>query len=75
MNRSVARTLSAVLVFQVGIGVLLVLGDMRQGPISLPGFRPDAPRLSEPGRTSSSISRPTALSSRPTRTTGTGHRR
>ncbi len=50
MNRSVARTLSAVLVFQVGIGVLLVLGDMRQGPISLPGFRPDAPRLSEPVR-------------------------
>lgn len=50
MNRSVSRTLSAVLIFQVGIGVLLVLGDMRQGPLSLPTFKTDAPRLSEPVR-------------------------
>lgn len=50
MNRSVARTLSAVLIFQVGIGVMLVLGDMRQGTLSLPSFTPDAPRLSEPIR-------------------------
>ncbi|MBV7394043.1 hypothetical protein [Mameliella sediminis] len=50
MNRSVARTMSAVLIFQVGIGVLLVLGDMRNGTLALPGFKPDVPRLSEPVR-------------------------
>jgi hypothetical protein len=51
-SRGVARTLSAVLIFQVGIGVLLVLGDMRggMGTFSMPGFGPDAPRLSEPVR-------------------------
>jgi hypothetical protein len=51
-SRGVARTLSAVLIFQVGIGILLVLGDMRDGvgALSLPGLRPDAPRLSEPVR-------------------------
>lgn len=49
-SRGVARTLSAVLIFQVGIGVLLVLGDMRTSPLSLPTFRTDAPRLSEPVR-------------------------
>lgn len=49
-SRSVARTLSAVLIFQLGIGVLLVLGDMRDGTLTLPSFHPDAPRLSEPVR-------------------------
>ena len=49
-SRGVARTLSAVLIFQLGIGALLVLGDMRDGALSLPSFRPDAPRLSEPVR-------------------------
>lgn len=50
MTRSVARTLSAVLVFQLGIGGLLILGDLRGGAVALPVFRPDAPRLSEPVR-------------------------
>ncbi|KUF12264.1 hypothetical protein [Pseudoponticoccus marisrubri] len=48
--RTVSRTLSAVLVFQLGIGVLLVLGDMRDGALRLPGLRTDAPRLTEPVR-------------------------
>lgn len=48
--RNVARTLSAVLLFQLGIGALLVLGDMRQAPLSLPFLAPEAPRLSEPVR-------------------------
>ncbi len=48
--RAVARTLSAVLIFQLGIGVLLVIGDIRSNPLALPMFRPDAPRLSEPVR-------------------------
>ncbi|MGP6086514.1 hypothetical protein [Antarctobacter jejuensis] len=50
MNRSVARTLSAVLIFQLGIGALLILGDLRDGAMTLPSFRTDAPRLSEPVR-------------------------
>jgi len=49
-SRSVARTLSAVLIFQLGIGVLLVMGDMRSNPLRLPLLQPDAPRLSEPVR-------------------------
>lgn len=44
----IARTLMAVLLFQLGIGSLLVLGDM-QG-LRLPTFGPDAPRLTEPVR-------------------------
>lgn len=50
MTRSVARTLSAVLIFQLGIGAMLVIGDIREGALTLPGFRTDAPRLSEPVR-------------------------
>lgn len=46
----IARTLSGVLIFQLGIGALLVLGDMRSTPFSLPFSAPDAPRLSEPVR-------------------------
>ena len=50
MNRSsVSRVLMGVLIFQLGIGVLLILGDM-QGNFRLPSFGPDAPRLSEPVR-------------------------
>lgn len=48
--RPIARTLSAVLLFQLGIGALLVLGDMRSSPLSMPFLAPDAPRLSEPVR-------------------------
>lgn len=48
--RPVARTLGAVLIFQLGIGGLLILGDMRDAPLSLPFSRPDAPRLSDPVR-------------------------
>jgi len=44
----VARILMGVLIFQLGIGALLVLGDM-QG-LRLPSFGPDAPRLTEPVR-------------------------
>ena len=48
--RPIARTLSAVLIFQLGIGALLILGDMRGASLSLPFSTPDAPRLSEPVR-------------------------
>ncbi|MEL6463467.1 MAG: hypothetical protein AAFQ58_00745 [Pseudomonadota bacterium] len=44
----IARTLMGVLIFQLGIGALLILGDM-QG-LRLPSFGPDAPRLTEPVR-------------------------
>ncbi|WP_299154723.1 hypothetical protein [uncultured Tateyamaria sp.] len=42
----VARVLMGVLIFQLGLGGLLILGDM-QG-LRLPSFGPDAPRLTEP---------------------------
>ncbi|THH35676.1 hypothetical protein E4Z66_11320 [Aliishimia ponticola] len=42
----VARVLMGVLVFQLGLGALLILGDM-QG-LRLPSFGPSAPRLTEP---------------------------
>ncbi|MBP0481270.1 hypothetical protein [Sagittula salina] len=48
--RPVARTLAAVLLFQLGIGALLILGDMRETPFSIPFSTPDSPRLSEPVR-------------------------
>lgn len=48
--KNIARTLSAVLIFQLGIGALLVFGDMKNGSLGLPSFAPDAPRLSEPIR-------------------------
>lgn len=48
--RTVARTLSAVLIFQLGIGAFLVLSDMQAGAFSLPRFAPNAPGLSEPIR-------------------------
>lgn len=44
----VARVLMGLLIFQIGIGALLVIGDM-QG-LRLPSFGPDAPRLTEPVR-------------------------
>ncbi|WP_415920001.1 hypothetical protein [Tateyamaria sp. SN6-1] len=44
----VARVLMGVLIFQIGLGGLLVLGDMRG--LRLPSFGPDAPRLTEPVR-------------------------
>ncbi len=50
MNRSsVSRVLMGVLIFQLGIGVLLIVGDM-QGNFRLPSFGPDAPQLTEPVR-------------------------
>lgn len=49
-GNSVGRTLSAVLLFQVGIGVFLVAGDLREGAFALPRFGPEAPRLTEPVR-------------------------
>lgn len=44
----VARVLMSILVFQLGLGGLLVIGDM-QG-LRLPSFGPNAPRLTEPVR-------------------------
>lgn len=44
----VARVLMGILIFQLGLGGLLVLGDM-QG-LRVPSFGPDAPRLTEPVR-------------------------
>lgn len=48
-GKNVARILSGVLIFQLGIGGLLILGDM-QGSFSLPRFGPDAPGLDKPVR-------------------------
>jgi len=45
----VSRVLMGVLIFQLGIGVLLVLGDM-QGSLRLPSFGPSAPGMNEPIR-------------------------
>ncbi|MEL6889105.1 MAG: hypothetical protein AAFO86_10400, partial [Pseudomonadota bacterium] len=44
----VARTLMGILIFQIGLGGLLIIGDMRG--LRLPSFGPDAPRLTEPVR-------------------------
>lgn len=46
----IARILTGVLLFQIGIGVLLVLGDVQQGGLRLPSLWSDTPRLSEPVR-------------------------
>ncbi|MHA7869484.1 MAG: COG3904 family protein [Salipiger thiooxidans] len=46
---SIGRVLTGILAFQICIGGLLVLGDMREN-FRLPGFGPSAPRLSEPVR-------------------------
>jgi len=46
----VGRILTAILIFQLGIGAMLVLGDVQLGRLSLPGLGPDAPRLTEPVR-------------------------
>lgn len=47
-KNAVARTLMGVLIFQLGLGGLLVIGDMRG--LRLPSFGPEAPRLTEPVR-------------------------
>lgn len=47
---AVSRILTGLLFFQLGIGALLVLGDMREGGFSLPSFGPTVPRLTEPVR-------------------------
>ncbi|ETX30068.1 hypothetical protein RISW2_17885 [Roseivivax isoporae LMG 25204] len=46
------RVLKGVLIFQLGIGALLIWGDMGRngGGLRLPGFGPDAPELTEPVR-------------------------
>jgi hypothetical protein len=48
----VARILSGVLIFQLGIGVLLILGDITSGGAGWrwPGTRTDAPGLDQPVR-------------------------
>lgn len=45
----VGRILMGVLIFQLGLAVMLFWGDLRDG-ISLPGFGPRAPSLTEPIR-------------------------
>ncbi|QFT59277.1 hypothetical protein FIU94_10610 [Sulfitobacter sp. THAF37] len=45
----VARVLTGILIFQLGLGVLLFWGDLRDG-LRLPGFGPRAPSLTEPIR-------------------------
>lgn len=49
-GRGIARILVGVLVFQLGIGVLLVIGDVQQGGLRLPSLWTSTPRLSEPIR-------------------------
>lgn len=44
----VARVLMGLLIFQIGLGLLLIIGDM-QG-LRLPTFAPNAPKLTEPVR-------------------------
>ncbi|MEM9129391.1 MAG: hypothetical protein AAGA97_06700 [Pseudomonadota bacterium] len=46
----VARILGAILIFQIVLGVLLVLGDTQNARFTLPGFGPDLPNLTEPIR-------------------------
>lgn len=46
----VARILTAALIFQIVIGVLLVLGDVQTARFTLPGLGPNLPNLSEPIR-------------------------
>ncbi|WP_338550668.1 hypothetical protein [Roseovarius phycicola] len=46
----VARVLTAVLAFQLAIGALLVVGDVQEARLALPGFGPDAPLLTDPVR-------------------------
>ena len=48
-HNGIARILTGVLIFQLGIGAFLVIGDM-QGNFRLPGFGPTAPQLTEPVR-------------------------
>ena len=45
---SVSRILAGVLVFQLGLGLLLVIGDMAGAGLSLPSFGPNQPQLTEP---------------------------
>ncbi|UOA27932.1 hypothetical protein [Pseudosulfitobacter sp. DSM 107133] len=45
---SVSRILAGVLVFQLGLGLLLVIGDMAGAGLSLPSFGPHQPQLTEP---------------------------
>ncbi|ASM72824.1 MULTISPECIES: hypothetical protein [Roseobacteraceae] len=45
---SVSRILAGVLVFQLGLGLLLVIGDMAGAGLSMPSFGPDQPQLTEP---------------------------
>jgi hypothetical protein len=45
----VARVLLAILLFQLGLGLLLIWGDLR-GTLRLPSFGPATPNLSEPIR-------------------------
>lgn len=49
-RNNIARILTGVLAFQVGIGVLLVVGDVQQGGLRLPQIWTTTPRLSEPVR-------------------------
>lgn len=46
----VARILTGALIFQIGVGAMLVMGDMQTARFAWPGFGPDAPRLTEPVR-------------------------
>ncbi|MGY3439651.1 MULTISPECIES: hypothetical protein [unclassified Marinovum] len=46
----VARILTGVLIFQLGIGFLLVLGDVQKGGLRFPKLFTTTPRLSEPVR-------------------------
>lgn len=49
-KHGVARILTGVLVFQLVIGVLLIVGDVQQGGLRLPSFWTSTPRLTEPVR-------------------------
>lgn len=45
----IARVLTSILIFQLGLGVLLFWGDLRDG-LRMPSFGPRAPALTEPIR-------------------------
>ncbi len=47
---SVGRILAGILVFQLGLGLLLIIGDMSNAGLSMPSFGPAQPQLTEPVR-------------------------
>lgn len=65
------RALAAILVFQLGLGAILFLSDLRAGPLPLPGLGPRAPGMDQPVRPGDQTRRFEPMKS-PTRAPGGG---